>query len=89
MGSDGGAAERIEVDEERDSDPPTSSPDEQVLEMFARLDAALDAKQDSFDALDRKSLELRRILRSRRVDSRPKLHAVLGSVPPPAPALEE
>lgn len=89
MGAD--RAERAEEDVEADPDaPPTSSPDEQVVEMFARLDDLLDGEQESFEALDRTSMELRRSLRGRRVDSKSKLRAALTSIPPPAPLpLEE
>ncbi len=83
MGSNGAAVpERVEMDDE---DEPKSSADLAVEEMMERLDAALEGERESMDALNRSSLELRRNLKKRKVDSRPKLRAMLASVPPPAP----
>jgi predicted phage gp36 major capsid-like protein len=83
MGSNRAAAERVEMDDE---DEPKSSADLAIEEMMERLDAALAGGRESMDALNRSSLELRRNLTERKVDSRPKLRAVLGSVPPPGGA---
>ena len=79
--SKNGAAERVDLDD--DEEPPKSSVDLAVEEMMGRLDAVLEDEQKSLDALDRTSLELRRNMKKCRLDSRPKLRAMLASIPPP------
>ena len=82
-----GAAERVELDEE--DEQPKSTADLAIEEMMSRLDAAIEGEQDVLDALDRTSLELRGNLKKRRVDSRPKLRAMMSVPPPPPITLEE
>lgn len=81
MSSNRAAAQCVDDDEEE----PKSTADLAIEEMMGRLDAVLEGERESVDALNRSSIELRLNLKKRKVDSRPKLRAVLGSVPHHAP----